>query len=149
MKYFEDIAVGQALTYPGRHEVTAAEIIRIAAEWDPQPFHLDEEAARLSIFGGLVASSVHLFAITSKLCHSDPEKWATVSALGMREIRSHAPARPGDRLEVRSICLDKRPSASRPGLGVVEFEVQLLNQKGEVLYAYVSAVLLRMRGQGD
>jgi acyl dehydratase len=147
MKYYEDIAVGQKFAYPAHHDLTAAEIIRIAAEWDPQPFHLDEAAAKQSIFGGLVASSVHLFAITNRLCHSDEEKWATVSALGMREIKNHAPARPGDRLTARSICLDKRPSASRPGLGIVEFDVQLLNQKGEVLYSYVSAALLRMRSQ--
>lgn len=145
MRYYEDVEVGEALSYPGRHDLTKEEIIRVATEWDPQPFHLDEAAARQSIFGGLVASSVHLFAITNRLCHSDEEKWATISALGMREIRNHAPARPGDRLEARSVCLLKRPSGSHPGLGIVEFEVSLLNQEGKPLYSYISAALLRMR----
>ena len=146
MNYYEDIAVGQELDYPGRYELTAEGIIRFAAEWDPQPYHLDEEAAKQSIFGGLVASSVHLFAITSRLYHSDKMKWAMVSALGMREVRNNAPGRPGDRLAVRSVCIAKRPSSSRPGLGIVELDLKLLNQKGEVLYSFISANLMRMRG---
>lgn len=149
MKYFEDSVISRRLRYPASHELTAQAIVEFAGEWDPQPFHTDPEAAEKSYFGGLVASTVHLFAIANRLCHSDPEPWAAVSSLGLREMNNHAPARPGDRLVAYATCLDKRPSRSKPDLGIVEYRVELVNQRDEPVFSFVNAALHRRRPRPD
>ncbi len=100
VKYFDDAVVGEEYDFPGEYVLTQEDIVRVASEWDPQPFHIDEEAAAASMFGGLVASSVHLFSIAVKLAHTATEKRAAVSALGFDDVKVLRPARPGDRCAI-------------------------------------------------
>ena len=145
MRYYEDFEVGVWRTRSERYEVTQDEIVAMGTKWDPQPFHVDEEAAKTSEFGGLVASSVHLFAITVSLSPIEGEPPAAVSALGFDNMRMRAPARPGDVLSYRSRVMRKRPSESRPGCGIVELEGELYNQDDQVVLSYENAALIRMR----
>src|SRR5688572_25621312 len=116
MRYYEDLTEGRVWEYDARYEVTEEEIMEVGRRWDPQPFHIDAEAAKAPVFKGLVASSVHLFAIATCLAVQVPEdlRSATVSGLGFGAIRLHAPARPGDVLRARSEVLEQRLSNSRP-----------------------------------
>ncbi len=145
MKYYEDSVVGSEIIPLASYEVTKEEIIEQGKRWDPQPFHIDEQAADNSIFGGLVASSAHLFSITVWFGSKFPEKWAAVSALGFDQVKLHAPVRPGDVLTYRAVCAGKRPSKSRPDCGIVEYRGEVLNQKEEVVFSLVSAALHSMR----
>ena len=88
MKYFEDHILEEKITYPGRYSLTEEEIVAVAKQWDPQPFHIDKEAAEKSYFKGLVACSTHLFGITSKLTFSDAEEWAIVSSMGNNNMKN-------------------------------------------------------------
>ena len=102
MLYFEDVELGQEVTFEAVYHVTEEEIIEVGNRWDPQPFHVDPEAARESIFGGLVASSAHVFAIWVSMGNDDIDKdkaIASVSALGFNNLQWHAPIRPGDAIQ--------------------------------------------------
>jgi acyl dehydratase len=145
MRYYEDIELDAEQTAPGTYEVTEEEVIEMGSRWDPQPFHTDRDAAKASIFGGLVASSVHLFGIAVALGHSRVEPVAAVTALGFKELQWHAPARPGDVLHLRSRVTSMRLSGSRPDCGIVESRSEVLNQNEELVFAYSSAALIRRR----
>jgi acyl dehydratase len=145
MRYYEDIQSDGVVAAPGTYEITAEEIVEMGTRWDPQPFHIDPEAAKDSIFGGLVASSVHLFAIAVGLGHTRDEPTAAVTALGFKELQWHAPARPGDRLHLQSRVLSKRLSKSRPDCGIVESRSEVLNQDDALVFAYTSAALIRRK----
>jgi acyl dehydratase len=145
MKYFEDSIINEKRVFPATYELTEEEIVRVGTEWDPQPFHVDKEAAEASHFGGLVACSTHLFGISSKLCSLDTAPWAAVSALGFTDVKLHAPARPGDVLSLRATCMSKRESQSKPDLGIVQHHTELINQNDEVVFSYVSAALHKKR----
>lgn len=147
MKYYEDYVVGRVTEYPGRYQVTEEEVVEVAGRWDPQPFHLDPVAAKDSIFGGLVASSVHLFAIAVALGASGGPV-AALSALGFDDLRWHAPARPGDTLRMRGETLSTRLSKSRPGAGIVINRSQVLNQGDELVFSYQGAALISCRPAG-
>jgi len=137
--------MGTDRTAPGRYEVTEDEIVEMGTRWDPQPFHTDAEAAKDSIFGGLVASSVHLFAICVKLGSTYPGKVAAVTALGFKQLQWHSPARAGDVLRLRSTTTGTRVSRSRPECGIVESRSEILNQKEELVFSYQGAALIRRR----
>ncbi len=151
MRYFEDFVVGSVDEKPVTYLVTEAEIIEIAERFDPQPFHVDPVAAADSVFGGLVACSAHLFAISCSLASKVPpvEKTAAVSALGFDELRLHAPVRPGDELRGRSTITDLRLSRSRPGVGIVSSRSEMLNQRDEVVFSVAGAALIRCRPTDD
>ena len=144
MRYYEDLTVGATAKGTATYLVTEQEIIEVGRRWDPQPFHTDPVAAAASPFGGLVASSVHLFAMANAVAvKGDPT--AAVSSLGFKEMVNRAPARPGDVLRTRSTVEARRLSRSRPGLGVVETRVELVNQDDEVVFSFVNAALIRCR----
>ena len=145
MRYYEDIQLDVEQIAPGTYEVTEEEIIEMGSRWDPQPFHTNPQAAQESIFGGLVASSVHLFAIAVGLGHTRKEPVAAVTALGFKELQWHAPARPGDVLSLRSRVTQMRLSRSRPDCGIVESRSEVINQRDELVFAYSSAALIRCR----
>ncbi len=145
MKYFEDSVVDKKIVYPATYKLTEEEIIRMGQKWDPQPFHIDKEAAENSFFDGLIACTTHLFGISSKLSFSGSEKWAAVSGLGITDVKNHAPARPGDTLKLHAICIKKRDSKSKPDLGIVEYYTELVNQNSEVVFSYVSSALHRKK----
>lgn len=145
MKYFEDFRVGEKATATGEYLVTEDEIIEFGSRFDPQPFHTDPVEAKESIFGGLVASSVHLFAMSVSFSRHLGPPAAAVSALGFDGMRMLAPARPGDRLCLRSETLMARPSKSRPDCGVVETSSELFNQHDETVMTYRGAFLVLRR----
>ena len=110
MKYFEDFIKGSFYFSPKAYEVTEEEIIEVASRWDPQTFHIDPERAKETIFGGLVASTAHMFAIYSWLGNTQREKEeiATVSSLGYKSMQWHFPVRPGSRPCRRRGCQRRR-----------------------------------------
>ena len=147
MRYFEDIEVGLTLEI-GRHEVSKEEIIRFAEQWDPQPFHLDETAARDSVFGGLTASSCHTYSISSLIFSRAAElRSKTAAMLGMK-MNFPAPVRPGDLLTMYETCLDKRVSRSRPRYGIVKSRATMVNAAGQEVMVLQSSFMVERRDPG-
>jgi len=138
--YLEDLAVGRTFTSPSR-EITAAAIKAFAADFDPQPFHLDEAAAADTFFGGLAASGWHTAALTMRLLVDGglPLAGGSIGAGG--EIRWPQPTRPGDVLTVTSTIESIRPSRSRPDRGMVKVRSETRNQRGETVQTLVSTVI--------
>jgi acyl dehydratase len=144
--YLEDFAPGQ--TYRGnlRLRVTAERVKSFAAEFDPQPFHLDDAAARGTIFKGLAASGWHTAAMTMKLlvdCDLSPA--GGIVGAGFDEFRWPRPVRPGDELWVEAEVLDVRPSKSRPDQGVIKVKTTTFNQKGEPVQVTVGNLIVPRR----
>ena len=145
VRYLEDYVPGDVVEVDASYLVTEEEILEIGKRWDPQPFHTDREAAAASFFGGLVASSVHLFAASVWLGYQMESQAAAVTALGFSELSWHEPARPGDRLRLRAETLHRRESRSRPDCGIVESRSQIFNQDGKLVFSFDGAVLMRKR----
>ncbi|WP_312911978.1 MaoC family dehydratase [Natronosalvus caseinilyticus] len=137
MHYYEDIEIGDVEEY-GTYEVTKEEIKEFARKYDPQPFHLDEDAAKESIFGELVASGWHTASIMMRLSvvNSDGES-AFLGSFGIDEIRWKSPVRPGDTLRRRSEVIEKRLSKSRDDRGYVKSRIEGLNQNDEVVISMI------------
>jgi acyl dehydratase len=146
--YWEDFVAGQVAEY-GAYEVSADEIKAFAAEFDPQPMHLDEEAARASIVGGLCASGWHSCAIMMRIIADGfVLDCASMGATGCPEIKWIAPVRPGDRLRVRVKVLDTRVSKSRPGMGFVNARFDMLNAAYLPVMAVTTHMMLERRPAG-
>jgi acyl dehydratase len=117
-----------------------------AAEFDPQPFHLDEEVARDTIFGGLAASGWHTAALTMRLLvESGINLAGGIVAAGVVELRWPLPVRPGDELRVESEVLEVRPSQSRPNREMIKMRTQTLNQNGEAVLVFVANLIALRR----
>ena len=144
-KYLEDFAVGQ--TYgSGRLTIDKDRIKAFAAEFDPQPFHLDEEAARGSIFGRLAASGWHTAAITMRLLVEGELKPAGgIVGVGFDELRWPLPVHPGDELHLETEVLEVRPSRSRPNQGLIKVRTTTRNQDGEAVQVSVGNLLVPCR----
>jgi acyl dehydratase len=144
-RYLEDFEAGQ--TFRSRRiRIDADRIKSFAAEFDPQPFHLDERAAADSIFAGLAASGWHTAAITMKLLvDSDIAPAGGLVGAGFDELRWPRPVRPGDELRVESEVLDVRPSKSRPDQGVIKVKTTTLNQHGDAVQISVGNLIVRRR----
>lgn len=128
--HFEDFTAGQTFNL-GPHTVTAEAIIAFASEFDAQPFHLDDAAAKASILGGLAASGWHTCAITVRLmCDAVLSNSEILGSSGMDEVKWLAPVLVGDELSGTFTITSARPSSSRPGLGIVNFVSTLHNQSG-------------------
>lgn len=135
---FEDFEPGRVYEL-GSRTITEAEIVEFARQFDPQPFHLDPEAAQDSVFGGLIASGWHTGALWMRL-YVDAMLGGS-SALGspgVEELRWLAPVRPGDTLTGRLTVLDVAPSASRPDRGTVRIRGEMVNQDGVTVMAMTS-----------
>jgi len=140
--YLEDFAVGQVYG-TGRLRVDGERIKSFAAEFDPQPYHLDDNAAHETIFAGLAASGWHTAAITMRLMVDGELKPAGgIIGLGFEEFRWPTPVRPGDELYVESEVLDVRPSKSRPDHGLVRLRNTTFNQNGEAVQITVGSLLV-------
>jgi acyl dehydratase len=140
MRYWEDFAVGDA-TEVGPVTVSAAEIIEFASRYDPQPFHLDEEAGKASPFGGLIASGWHTTALfMGMFVRAVLLDSASLGSPGVEEIRWTAPVRPGDTLAGRSTVTDVRPSSTNARRGTVFTTNEVFNQDG------VLVLTLKARG---
>ena len=144
-QYLEDFAAGQTFR-TGRMRMDRERIKSFAAEFDPQPFHLDENAARDSIFAGLAASGWHTAAFTMRLLvDSELKPAGGLIGLGFDELRWPRAVRPGDELRVESEVLEVRASKSRPDQGLVKFRMTTLNQNGEPVQISVGNLIVRRR----
>jgi acyl dehydratase len=144
-RYLEDLAPGQKYG-SGRIKVETDQIKRFAVEFDPQPFHLDEEAARRSIFGGLAASGWHTAALTMRLfVESEFRPAGGIVGAGFDEFRWPLPVRPGDELHLDIELLEVRPSKSRPQQGIVKLRITTLNQNGEAVQVNVGNLVVPRR----
>ncbi len=146
--YFDDLRVGQRFA-SGSHAVDEAQIKAFAAEFDPQPFHLDDEAAKGTLFAGLAASGWHTAAITMRLLVEGgaPIAGGVVGAGG--EIGWPRPTRPGDILQVESEVLEVTPSRSRPDRGMVTLRSETRNQRGEVVQILTAKLVVPRRPSTD
>ena len=146
LRYFEDFRVGEVLPL-GSRQVSEAEIIAFARQFDPQPFHIDPERARASAFGGLVASGWHTCALYMRLL-VDGFASTVVESMGspgIDKIEWLKPVRPGDTLTGRITLLDLVPSKSRPDRGTIKCLGELLNQHGEIVMAMRNIGFFRRR----
>jgi acyl dehydratase len=143
--YLEDFAVGQTYGSP-RLRVDEARAVDFAKEFDPQPFHLDDKAARGSIFGGLAASGWHTAAMTMRLLvEGELTPAGGIIGLGFDEFRWPRPVRPGDELHLTSEILEVRPSKSRPDQGLVKVRTTTFNQNNEPVQITVGNLLVPRR----
>lgn len=148
MNHLEDFAPGQKYRGRLRVRVTEADVKRFAAEFDPQPFHLDDAAARATIFGGLAASGWHTAAITMKLLvESDLRPAGGIVGAGFDEFRWPRPVRPGDELWIEAEVLEVRPSRSRPDQGLVKLRTTTYNQNGEPVQVNVGNLVVPRRAR--
>ncbi|HEY6293129.1 MAG TPA: MaoC family dehydratase [Terriglobia bacterium] len=144
-RFLEDFAVGQTYT-TSTLRVDEARVKSFAAEFDPQPFHLDDVAARSTIFGGLAASGWHTAAITMRLLVAGDLKPAGgIIGLGFEDFRWPKPVYPGDELHVTSEVLEVRPSKSRPTQGLIKVRNTTLNQNGEAVQIAIGSLLVPCR----
>jgi acyl dehydratase len=144
-RYLEDFAVGQTF-HSARLQIDKERIKTFGAEFDPQPFHLDEEAARDTLFGGLAASGWHTAAVTMRLLvESDLKPAGGIVGAGFDELRWPQPVRPGDELRTESEVLEVRPSRSRPDQGLIKVRTTTLNQKNEAVQVIIANLVVRRR----
>jgi acyl dehydratase len=143
--HLEDLRVGQTFT-SGTHEVDAAQIKAFAREFDPQPFHLDDEAAKSTLFGGLAASGWHTAAITMRLQVESGLPLAGGIIGGSGEISWPKPTRPGDVLRVVNEIEEVAPSRSRPDRGTVTVRCETRNQRDEIVQTLRVRLIVPRRG---
>lgn len=132
-RWFEDYGPGRVLEF-GAAAVDGTEIIEFARRYDPQPFHVDPEGAARSPFGGLIASGWHTGSLMMRMLvehYLSPE--ASLGSPGLDELRWPAPVRPGDVLSVRVTILEARRSQSRPDRGLIRSQIEVLNQRRQVV----------------
>lgn len=143
--YLEDFEAGQTFR-SGRIRIEADRIKSFAAEFDPQPFHLDERAAADSIFRSLAASGWHTAALTMRLSlESDLKPAGGIVGAGFDELRWPRPVRPGDELRIESEVIEVRPSKSRPDQGVIKVRTTTLNQNDEPVQVSVGNLIVLRR----
>ena len=146
MIYFEDLETG-AETEFGTYEVTREEVLEFAKKYDPQPFHLSDEAAAKTHFGRIAASGWHTAAMTMAVIarHVVKHEQAGLGSPGIDELRWKKPVYPGDTLTVRGEVLEKTPSRSKPEIGSFRTRTTVTNQDGDTVMTFVSIVLIRRR----
>ena len=144
-QYLEDYAAGQ-IYRSARMTIDKDQIIAFAGQYDPQPYHLDEEAARKSVFGGLAASGWHTAALTMRLLVDSEFRPANgILGVGVDELRWLRPVRPGDSLYVKTEVLEVRPSKSEADRGLIRVRTTTFNQNGEQVQMYVGNLLVPRR----
>jgi acyl dehydratase len=145
-QYFEDFQPGQIFRGPTRIRIDREAIMDFATQYDPQPFHLDEVAAKSTIFGGLAASGWHTAAVTMRLLvDSDLVVAGGLVGAGMEDLRWPRPVRPGDELRVEAEVLSVRESRSRPQQGIIRVRNTTLNQDDEVVQVCISTMIVPRR----
>ena len=146
MKFYEDIEVGSKSKF-GRYEVTREEVMDFASKYDPQPFHLDDDAAAQTHFGRLSASGWHTCSMTMAMMveNMKGEKSAGLGSPGVDSLRWIKPVYPGDTLRCETEIIEKRRSASRPEMGIFKSRIRTFNQDGVMVLEMVSNGLIRTR----
>ena len=150
MLYFEDIEIGAKSAF-GRYEVTRDEVTAFARQYDPQPFHLSDEAAASTYFGRLSASGWHTTAMTMRMLvdNMSAVQQAGLGSPGIDELRWLKPVYPGDVLRVETEIVEKRPSRSRSDMGSFKSRVTVLNQDHAAVMTMLSIGLVRRRPAED
>ena len=150
MLYYEDIEVGSKQAF-GSYKVTLDEVRSFASAYDPQPFHLDEEAAAATHFGRISASGWHTCAMTMRMLVENMKlnAQAGLGSPGVDDLRWKHPVYPGDVLRVETEVLEKRRSQSRPEMGLFKSRSRTLNQDGVVVLEMVSNGMIRTRNPGE
>jgi acyl dehydratase len=144
-RYLEDFAVGQVFN-TGRLRVDKEMILAFAKEFDPQPFHLDEEAARQTPFRGLAASGWHTAALTMRLMvDGEFNPMGGILGVGFDDLSWPRPVRPGDELHAKSEVLEVRPSKSKPDRGLIRVRTTALNQSDEAVMMFTGNLLVQRR----
>jgi len=146
MIYFDDLEVGQETQF-GHYDVTREEVIEFAQKYDPQPFHLSDEAAAKTHFGRLAASGWHTCAMTMAVIarHIVATDQAGLGSPGVDELRWLRPVYPGDRLTVTGRIVEKTPSRSKPQIGVIRTETSVRNQDDVPVMRFTSIVMMLRR----
>jgi acyl dehydratase len=131
--YWEDFREGEAHEF-GSVTVTRDDIVRFASEFDPQPFHVDDEAAAKTMFGGLIASGWHTAAMAMRMmCDGYLLRSSSLGSPGVEQLKWLQPVRPGDTLHMRLTVVEARPLNSRPGVGLIKSRHEVVNQHGETV----------------
>jgi len=144
-RYWEDYQVGQKFPL-GSTSFTAEEIVEFGRRFDPQPFHIDETAAKASMFGGLIASGWHVAAKMMRLFVDNyVDRRTALGSPGVDEVRWLKPVRPGDTLNALVECAGKVPSRSRPEMGIIHEQWRATNQKGELVMTLKGTNMVRRR----
>ena len=144
-QYLEDFAAGQVYR-SNRLQVDRGQILAFASQFDPQPYHLDEEAARMSVFKGLAASGWHTAAMTMRLLvESDFRPADGIVGVGLEELSWPRPVRPGDELRVESEVLEVRPSKLRTDRGVIRVRTTTFNQNDQPVQIFTGNLLVPCR----
>jgi acyl dehydratase len=146
MQYFEDIPVGQKHAF-GSYQVTREEVLEFARKYDPQPFHLDDDAAAKTHFGRLSASGWHTCAMTMTMLVENLKlgNQAGLGSPGVDELRWLKPVYPGDTLRAETEVLEKRRSTSRREMGIFRSRVKVFNQNQEPVLSMISIGLVAVR----
>ena len=146
MIYWEDLEVGHETLF-GSVEVTREEVLEFAGKYDPQPFHLSDEAAAKTHFGRIAASGWHTCALTMGVIarHVVDQEQAGLGSPGVDELRWLKPVYPGDRLTVRGTVVEVTPSRSKPEIGSFRTRTRVTNQDGVDVLTFTSIVLMRRR----
>jgi len=159
MRFYEDLEIGYRREL-GSFNFTADRIKAFAAQFDPQPFHLDEEAGRQSLFGGLAASGWHVASAFMKVLVADGQRQAGAAAArgepialggpspGFRDLRWIKPVLAGDTISFASEVLALRPSEKRPEWGILQIRNTGTNQRGELVFSMLGTAFVQRRGQG-
>jgi acyl dehydratase len=146
--YWEDFTVGTTREFGGI-TLTKEEIIGFAKQFDPQPFHVDEAAAKASVFGGIIASGWHTAALAMRMsCDAYLLETASHGSPGVESLKWTRPVRPGDTLRVRLTVIESRPLASKPTVGLVKNRWHVLNQQGEVVMEMEGYGMIQRRSAG-
>ena len=145
--YWEDFPIGFTAEF-GRKEVTRDEIVDFARQFDPQPFHLDDEAARHSLFGGLCASGWHTAAMAMRMmCDAHMRHVASLGSPGLENLRWKKPVFPGDVLRMRHQVLEARTMTSRPHVGMLLSRWEVFNQRYELVMSMEAWGMYRRRDE--
>jgi len=146
MRYFEDVEVGATDRF-GEYHVTREEVLEFAGKYDPQPFHLSDEAAATTHFKRLAASGWHTCAMTMSMfvAHMQLHPQASLGAAGVDELRWLKPVYPGDTLSCEVTILEKTPSRSRPDMGSLRSQMTVFNQHDEPVMRFIALGLIRRR----
>lgn len=144
--YFEDLVIGTKSSF-GRYEVTREEVLEFAAKYDPQPFHLSDEAAARTHFGRISASGWHTCAMTMAMLVENLKnsRQAGLGSPGQDELRWHKPVYPGDVLRVETELLEKTRSRSRPEMGSMRSRIKVFNQNDELVMSMIGIGLIAVR----
>ena len=149
MLYFEDIEIGVTRAY-GHYQVTREEVIQFAEKYDPQPFHLDDEAAAKTHFGRISASGWHTCSMAMRMMveNMKANKQAGLGSPGVDQLRWKKPVYPGDTLRIESTVTEKRRSKSRREMGIFKSTLQVFNQDDDIVLEMISNGLISVRDPG-